>query len=161
MKILLLSDTHSYWDTDLESLCKNYDEVWHAGDIGDIQIIDNIKNITKLRAVYGNIDNHKIRQETKLDEIFNIDGLKFWITHIGGYPPNYTPAIREKIELIKPNIFICGHSHILKIIPDKKREILHMNPGAAGKEGFHKVRTLISFEIKNSQIINLNIIEKN
>ncbi|MFK2819640.1 metallophosphoesterase family protein [Flavobacteriaceae sp. LMIT009] len=158
-KILLLSDTHSYISDDILKYVNQVDEVWHAGDIGDIKVTDTIKNIKPLRAVYGNIDNAKVRTEFPLHNQFNCEDVTVWITHIGGYPGRYNPNIREQIKLHPPDIFICGHSHILKVMPDKKLNLLHMNPGAIGKHGFHKVRTMLRFEIDGKKIQNLEVIE--
>lgn len=158
-KILLLSDTHSYIGDDILKYVNQVDEVWHAGDIGDIKVTDTIKNIKPLRAVYGNIDNAKVRTEFPLHNQFNCEDVTVWITHIGGYPGRYNPNIREQIKLHPPDIFICGHSHILKVMPDKKLNLLHMNPGAIGKHGFHKVRTMLRFEIDGKKIQNLEVIE--
>jgi putative phosphoesterase len=158
-KILLLSDTHGYIDEKILNYCKNADEVWHAGDIGNHEVTDKIKEVSVLRAVYGNIDDKNIRSEFPLDQKFTIEGVSVWITHIGGYPYRYNPRVKESIFLRPPKLFISGHSHILKVQYDKKLKLLHMNPGAAGKHGFHKVRTMLRFEIENTEIKNLEIIE--
>jgi len=158
-KILLLSDTHNFIDDNILKYCRQADEVWHAGDIGNNLVTDKIKNITKLRAVYGNIDNATIRMEFPLDQKFILEGVKVWITHIGGYPNRYDHRIKEEIKINKPNLFISGHSHILKVQFDKKLNLLHMNPGAAGKYGFHNIRTMLRFELDNGEIKNLEIIE--
>ena len=158
-KILLLSDTHSHIDDQILKYVQQADEVWHAGDIGDLIVTDTIKKIKPLRAVFGNIDNHEARLEFPLHNRFIIDGVDVWITHIGGYPDKYSPAIREEIRKNPPKLFISGHSHILKVQFDKKLNLLHMNPGAAGKHGFHQVRTMLRFEIQNGKIENLEVIE--
>ncbi|MCF6182389.1 metallophosphoesterase family protein [Lutibacter sp.] len=158
-KILLLSDTHSYIDKQMLKYVKQCDEVWHAGDIGAIEVVDTIKKLKPLRAVYGNIDNHIIRAEYPLDAKFNIEEVSVWITHIGGYPNHYNARIRKEIQLNPPKLFISGHSHILKVMYDKKLNMLHLNPGAAGKHGFHKVRTMLRFQINKDKISNLEIIE--
>jgi len=158
-KILLLSDTHSYIDDKVLNYCKNADEVWHAGDIGNPEVTDKIREVSKLRAVYGNIDDKNTRSEFPLDNKFTIEGVSVWITHIGGYPHRYNPRIKEAIALRPPKLFISGHSHILKVQYDKKLKLLHMNPGAVGKHGFHNVRTMLRFEIENTDIKNLEIIE--
>ena len=158
-KILLLSDTHSYLDDQILKYVKQSDEVWHAGDIGNISLTDRIKKIKPLRAVFGNIDGKEIRAEFPLDLIFEVEHMKVWITHIGGYPNRYYPRIKEKIHIIKPNLFICGHSHILKVIYDKKNDLIHLNPGAVGKHGFHKIRTMLRFELDNGKIKNMEVIE--
>ena len=158
-KILLLSDTHSYIDDDILKYVKQVDEVWHAGDIGDLKVTDAIKQLKPLRGVYGNIDDAKIRVEFPENNRFMCEDVDVWITHIGGYPKAYNIRIREEIRVNPPKLFICGHSHILKVIPDKKLNLLHMNPGAVGKQGFHKVRTMLRFTIDGSKIENLEVIE--
>lgn len=159
MKILLLSDTHSYIDERILDYASQADEIWHAGDIGDLKVTDALKNVGVLRAVYGNIDSSEIRKEFPLNQRFEVEGVDVWITHIGGYPGKYSPAIRSEIQSRPPKLFICGHSHILKVIPDKKLNLLHMNPGACGKYGFHQVRTMLRFEINAGKIENLEVIE--
>ena len=158
-KILLLSDTHSYIDDQILKFVKQADEVWHVGDVGDIEVLDILKKLKPVRAVYGNIDNHIVRSEYPLDLKFTIENVSVWMTHIGGYPNRYDLRIREEIKVNSPKLFISGHSHILKVMFDKKLNLLHMNPGAAGKHGFHKVRTMLRFEIHNDKISNLEIIE--
>ena len=159
VRILLLSDTHSYIDNQILKFVKQADEVWHAGDIGDINVTDTIKELKPLRAVYGNIDNAQIRTEFPLDNEFIIEGVSVYMTHIGGYPPKYNQRTREKLQLDPPDLFICGHSHILKVMPDRKLDLLHMNPGAAGKHGFHSIRTMLRFTIDKKEIKNLEVIE--
>ena len=158
-KILLLSDTHGYMDADILKYVKQADEVWHAGDIGDIKVTNAIKKFKPLRAVYGNIDDNKIRSEYPENNRFMCEEVDVWITHIGGYPGAYNMRIRQEIKLHAPKLFICGHSHILKVMPDRKLNLLHMNPGAVGKHGFHKVRTMLRFTIDGSKIYNLEVIE--
>ena len=158
-KILLLSDTHSYIDAAILKHVRNADEVWHAGDIGDLKVTDTIKKLKPLRAVFGNIDSAEARLEFPLHQRFLCEQVDVWITHIGGYPGRYSPAIREELYANPPKLFITGHSHILKVMPDKKRGILHMNPGAIGIHGFHKARTMLRFEIDGSTIQNLEVIE--
>ncbi|NCP05883.1 MAG: metallophosphoesterase family protein [Flavobacteriales bacterium] len=159
IKILLLSDTHSYIDDDILKYVKEADEVWHAGDIGDITVTDTIKNLKPLKAVYGNIDNTLIRSEFPEHQRFMCEDVDVWMTHIGGYPKAYDVRVREAIRANPPTLFICGHSHILKVMPDKHLGLLHMNPGAAGTHGFHKVRTMLRFTIDGSKIDNLEVIE--
>ena len=158
-RILLLSDTHGYIDDQILKYVKQADEVWHAGDIGDINVTDTIKKHTMLRAVYGNIDGGKLRLEFPEWNIFEIEGLKVAMKHIGGYPGRYAKGVGEKLRQIKPDLFIAGHSHILKVMHDKKNNWLYMNPGAVGKSGFHKVRTMLMFEIDKGNIKNLQVIE--
>lgn len=158
-KILLLSDTHSYIDDRILEYAQQADEIWHAGDIGDISVTDKLAEIKPLRAVYGNIDDNKARAEFPLNNRFTLEGVDVWITHIGGYPGKYNPAIRKEITENPPKLFICGHSHILKVMPDKQLGLIHMNPGAVGKHGFQKVRTMLRFELNKGRIENLEVIE--
>lgn len=158
-RIGLISDTHSYLHPDVKRFFKDCDEIWHAGDIGNTVLSDTLKNFKPLRAVYGNIDGKELRLEFPLHQRFECEGLDVWITHIGGYPGRYHKDIRHDLEKNPPGLFICGHSHILKVIYDKKNQLLHMNPGAAGKHGFHQKKTLLRFEISKGKVENLEIIE--
>ena len=158
-KIALISDTHSYFGEDVEKYLKECDEIWHAGDIGDAITLDKYHNLKPVRAVYGNIDGIDIRIDTPEYQFFTIEDLKVLMIHIGGYPGRYTPGARELITRYNPDIFISGHSHILKIMPDKKYDLLHMNPGACGKKGFHKISTLILFDLDNGKIENVRVVE--
>ncbi len=158
-KILLLSDTHGYIGHDIIKYVKQADEVWHAGDIGDILVTDEIKKLKPLRAVYGNIDDDKARMEFPEHNRFMCEDVDVWMTHIGGYPNRYDIRVRNEIKKNPPKLFICGHSHILKVMSDKKLGLLHMNPGAAGKHGFHKVRTMLRFVIDGKNIKDLEVIE--
>ena len=158
-KILLLSDTHGYIDAQILKFVKQADEVWHAGDIGNLEVTDAIKNLKPLRAVYGNIDDKNARAEFPLDHRFEVEGVSVWMTHIGGYPNKYHQRIRAELQANSPTLFICGHSHILKVQYDKKLHLLHLNPGAAGKHGFHKVRTMLRFCLEKGNIKDLEIIE--
>jgi len=158
-KILLLSDTHSHIDDRILNYVHQADEVWHAGDIGDLKVTDTLKKLKPLRAVYGNIDDHEARLEFPLNNRFMCEGMDVWITHIGGYPGKYNIAIREELKENPPQLFICGHSHILKVQFDKALNCLHMNPGAAGIYGFHQIRTMLRFEIDKGKIQQLEVIE--
>ncbi len=158
-KILLLSDTHSHIDESMIKYVKQADEVWHAGDIGDLNVTDTIKKLKPIRGVYGNIDNSEARSEYPLHNRFMCEKVDVWITHIGGYPGKYNPNIRKEIQINPPKLFISGHSHILKVMNDKKLNLLHMNPGAIGKYGLHNVRTMLRFEINGKKIENMEVIE--
>jgi len=158
-KILLLSDTHGYMDADILKYVKQADEVWHAGDIGNLEVTDAIKNLKPLRAVHGNIDDSKARIEFPEHNRFMCEGVDVWITHIGGYPNKYDKRVKDEILKNPPKLFISGHSHILKVMPDKKLDLLHMNPGAIGKHGLHKVRTMLRFSIDGEKLDNLEVIE--
>jgi len=158
-KILLLSDTHSHIDDQILKHVDYADEVWHAGDIGDLSVTDTIQKLKPLRGVYGNIDNDKARMEFPEHNRFMCEDVDVWITHIGGYPNKYNLRVRDEIRQNPPQLFICGHSHILKVMFDKKLNLLHMNPGACGKHGFHKVRTMLRFVIDKDKIKDLEIIE--
>ena len=158
-KILLLSDTHGHIDDAILKYARQADEVWHAGDIGSLQVSDTLEKIKPLRGVYGNIDDHVIQKEFSLHQRFLCEGVDVWMTHIGGYPPKYNSSTIKEIKANPPKLFICGHSHILKVMWDKPRGILHMNPGACGKHGFHQVRTMLRFVIDGKDIKNLEVIE--
>lgn len=158
-KILLLSDTHSHIDDTILKYVNQADEVWHAGDIGDLKVTDTLKKLKPLRAVYGNIDDDKARMEFPLHNRFKCEDVDVLITHIGGYPGKYNPSLRAELLANPPQLFICGHSHILKVMFDKKHNLLHMNPGAAGVHGFHQVRTMLRFVIDGDKIKDLEIVE--
>lgn len=157
--ILVLSDTHSFLDNRFLYHAKQVDEIWHAGDIGSYDIIETLSKITTLRAVYGNIDNHEIRTQTKEILVFTSNSLTVLMTHIGGYPKKYSAEFKKEIELHNPDIIICGHSHILKVMKDTEHNALYINPGAAGNSGFHAVKTAVLFEISQGVPQNLRVIE--
>ncbi len=159
MKILLISDTHGFLDPLLEKHINECDEVWHAGDIGNPLVTEIISKTKPVRAVWGNIDDKDARTLYKEDEIFTVEEIKIYMTHIGGSPTKYKKRVKTIIENEKPSLFICGHSHILKVMYDKENELLFLNPGAAGNSGFHQVKTALLFEIEGSNIKNLRIIE--
>ena len=158
-KIGLLSDTHSYLHPKVFKYFKECDEVWHAGDIGNASIIDELANFKPTRAVYGNIDGQEIRKMCPKNQRFMCEEIDVWITHIGGYPKRYSTDVRELIKKNPPKLFISGHSHILKVMYDKNLDLLHMNPGAAGKYGIHKVITILRFNIDGKEIKDLEVIE--
>jgi|TARA_B100001964_G_scaffold84465_1_gene95327 putative phosphoesterase len=158
-QICLLSDTHGSLDERFLTHLNKCDEIWHAGDIGSREISDNLKKIAPLKAVFGNIDNHKIRLEFPKNLRFKCENIDVWITHIGGYPGRYDKRVRDELQGNPPTLFICGHSHILKVINDKKLGLLHMNPGAAGNSGLHKVKTILCFTVNKKKIQNLKVIE--
>lgn len=158
-KILLLSDTHGHMDDTILKYARSADEIWHAGDIGNLEVTDQLEAIKPLKGVYGNIDDHIIQKEFPEHNRFFCEGVDVWITHIGGYPTKYNVRVREEIKANPPKLFICGHSHILKVMHDKKLDVLHMNPGACGKHGFHAVRTMLRFQIDGEKISNLEVIE--
>ena len=158
-KILLISDTHNYLEPRLIKHIQNADEVWHAGDIGTIGICDQLEKLKPLKAVYGNVDGEDIRISYPENLIFNCEEVKVLITHIGGYPSKYPARVKQLLLEHKPKIFICGHSHILKVMYDKELNLLHINPGAAGVHGFHHTKTAVQFEIEGPEIKNLAVIE--
>ena len=158
-RIGLLSDTHSFLDPALLRHFEACDEVWHAGDIGNVAVANALEDFKPFRAVYGNIDGQPIRIRYPENQIFEVEGLKVLMTHIGGYPGRYTARVKTLIERHQPGLYICGHSHILKVIPDKKYGLLHINPGACGKEGFHRIRTAVRFVIENGRVGELEVIE--
>ncbi len=160
MEIALISDTHSdHLEEDVIHHLKDCDEVWHAGDLGTLPILEYCEQNYTFRSVYGNIDGRKIRRIAPLDNVFEVEGVKVYITHIGGYPGRYTKRVREKIVGINPDLYICGHSHICKVMRDKKLNLIHMNPGACGHVGFHTMRTMLKFSINNGKIDNLRVVE--
>lgn len=159
IRIGLLSDTHGFFDPRIAKYFSECDEIWHAGDVGDMEVIRLLSRIAPVVAVYGNIDGTPIRSRYPGHQRHNREGLDIWMTHIGGYPGNYDNRIKPEIYTNSPGLFISGHSHILKVMPDKKLGFLHMNPGAAGRNGLHKVRTLIRFEVDEGKMDNVDVIE--
>lgn len=160
-RIGLLSDTHGYWDERYLKYFESCDEIWHAGDIGSQEVADRLAAFRPLRAVYGNIDGQDIRLRFPEINRFQLEGADVLMKHIGGYPGKYAPSVRQILHTQPPQLFISGHSHILKVKYDPKLHLLHINPGAAGKYGFHKVRTLIRFSITDGNFSDLEVIELN
>ena len=158
-KIGIISDTHGFWDEAFRRYFYECDEIWHAGDIGNLNIIDKLEEIAPLKAVFGNVDSNEIRQEFQEDEVLEFGNQRIFLTHIAGKLGSYNQNIIEKIALYKPNVLVCGHSHICKVAYDKKYQLLYINPGAAGIIGFHKVRTIIRLELNEDEINNLEVIE--
>ena len=158
-KIGLLSDTHSYWDDKFMTHFADCDEIWHAGDIGSMEVAQQFEAFKPFRAVYGNIDGQDLRQEYPEVNRFTLEGVDVLITHIGGYPDRYDNRIKSTLFANPPKLFISGHSHILKVMFDKKIQCLHMNPGASGIYGFHQVRTLLRFVLDAGDIRDLEVIE--
>jgi putative phosphoesterase len=160
-KIGLISDTHNFLDPSVLEHFKNCDEIWHAGDFGTSIIAEQLKSFKKLRGVYGNIDGYDIRSVYPEQLVFMCEEVKVMMRHIGGYPPSYNPETKKELLIHHPQLFISGHSHILKIMYDEKLNCLHMNPGAAGKQGWHKVKTIIRFVIDGKDIRDCEVIELN
>ncbi len=158
-RIGLLSDTHGFLDSRIEQYFADCDEVWHAGDIGSMAVADWLEDFKPLRAVYGNIDAPELRRRYPQDQLFECAGLKVWMTHIGGYPGRYSARVRRLLPQHRPDLFICGHSHILKVVPDPEHGLLHLNPGACGHEGFHKVKTLLRFTCAEGKVQALELVE--
>lgn len=158
-RIGLLSDTHSFWDSKYEKYFSECDEIWHVGDIGSMEVADRLSAIAPLRAVFGNVDGGDLRHRFTEKYRFNCEGVDVLMKHIGGYPGHYDPSIRGMLFARPPKLFISGHSHILKVMYDKTLDCLHINPGAAGMSGFHKVRTLVRFVIDGTEIKDLEVIE--
>lgn len=159
IRIGLLSDTHGFLDENVFNHFEKCDEVWHAGDFGNLELADRLASFKPLKGVYGNIDGSDIRTIYAEQLVFMCEGVKVMIRHIGGSPPKYNPATRKELQIHQPQLFISGHSHILKVMYDEKIQCLHMNPGAAGKHGWHKVRTLIRFEINGKEMKNCEVVE--
>ncbi|MCX7986436.1 MAG: metallophosphatase family protein [Bacteroidales bacterium] len=161
LHIGILSDTHGYLPEEVLHFFAGCDEVWHAGDIGNIEVLNKLQNNFKVvRAVYGNIDGQEIRKQYPNSTFFNCESLKVFMTHIGGYPRYYAVGIKEKLSELKPKIFVCGHSHILRVIYDKELDLLHINPGASGKEGIHVMQTAVKITIDGEKINQLQVWEK-
>ena len=158
-RIGLLSDTHSYLDEAVFRHFTNCDEIWHAGDVGEESVMDALEAFKPTRIVFGNIDSVAIRKRTTEHLRFNCEGLDVWITHIGGRPGNYATPVRADLKANAPGLFICGHSHICMVKLDPSLRMIYMNPGAAGKHGFHQVRTLLRFEIETGKVQNVEVIE--
>jgi len=160
MKIGLLSDTHNWLDEQVFHYFGDCDEIWHAGDIGHLAIAKKLAAFKPLRAVHGNIDDPYIRINYPQDQHFVCEGLQVWMTHIGGKPPHYTPTVLTALQHKVPDIFVCGHSHILRVMHDSQHPpLLYLNPGAAGKEGFHQIRTLLCFTLQDKNISHMQAIE--
>ncbi len=158
--ITLISDTHSHLDDDILQHCTEADEVWHAGDLGDVSLIKTLQDANPIvRGVYGNIDDRSVRNLWPLNLEFECEGINVFMTHIGGYPGRYTGRVSKILNEKLPNLYICGHSHICKVVPDNKLQILHMNPGACGHTGFHAIRTFLRFDCSEGKISNLRVIE--
>lgn len=158
-KIGVISDTHNTIDNEFLEFFKGVDEIWHAGDIGDASVLDELEGIAKVRAVYGNIDGHHIRSYIREVEIFTLEDMRVIMIHIAGSPSNYSKQVKKLIMNEKPSVLICGHSHILKVIYNHKYKLMHINPGAAGKMGFHKYRTALKFTIEGDQLSDLEVLE--
>lgn len=159
MRIGLLSDTHSFIDAELLKLFDDRDELWHAGDFGSLEVIQTLVKNKPLKGVYGNIDNTEIQHLYPVDLSWSVGNFKVYMTHIAGYPGKYAARVKKKLLADPVDLFICGHSHILKIMKDPTMGHLHINPGACGHEGFHSMRTAVRFEIKGNKLINLEILE--
>ncbi len=158
-RIGLIADTHSYLDESIFKHFENCDEIWHAGDFGTIELADRLASFKPLKGVYGNIDDAAISSIYPENLFFQCEEVKVFMTHIGGYPPKYNSRVKPLIQEYKPQLFIAGHSHILKVMYDEKLHCLHMNPGAAGNQGWHKVRTLITFVIDGKEMKDCKVIE--
>lgn len=160
MKIGLLSDTHGFLDPKIADYFKDCDEIWHAGDLGDLALADELEKIKPLRAVFGNVDDKASQIRFPEDLWFTCEGLTVWMTHIGGAPPNYNPRVKRILKEKPPDLFICGHSHILRVKRDPNfKNLLYLNPGAAGNHGFHLIKTLLRFEITGKEINRMEVIE--
>ncbi|MBD5194164.1 MAG: metallophosphoesterase family protein [Bacteroidales bacterium] len=158
-KIGILSDTHGFWDSKYIKYFEDCDEIWHAGDIGDISIIEKLESICPVKAVKGNADFGEVARRFESIIIFEIENIKVLLTHIGGYPGKWAPNIKQLLKENSIKLMVDGHSHILKVIYDKELDLLHINPGAAGQQGWHKKRTLIRLDIDNSEFTKCEIIE--
>ena len=160
VRIGLLSDTHGYLDQAMTDVIRDCDEIWHAGDVGDVKVIHQLQSSGRpLRVVYGNIDSQAVRMEAQVELVWEVEKMKILMTHIGGYPGHYPSHMKKRIAMVQPDITVCGHSHILRVMYDKSLQHLHLNPGACGKEGFHKVRTLLRFTIDGDKVKDMEVVE--
>jgi uncharacterized protein len=159
MRIGLLSDTHGFLDDAVFTYFSECDELWHAGDLGSIEIFDRLMRFKPTRGVYGNVDGAQVRAAVPKDLTWNCDGLQVYMTHIGGYPGNYEARVKKELQRLRPGLFICGHSHILKIMRDPALELLHMNPGACGHHGWHLTRTMLRFTVETGKISAVEAID--
>ena len=157
--MLLISDTHGYCGPEILKHASQCDEVWHAGDWGDINHFQSLMSDCKIRGVYGNIDDLQIRKVFPEELYFEISGLKVYMTHIGGYPGRYKPQVKRRLQKLKPDLYICGHSHICKVVRDNSLGLMHINPGAIGLKGFHQKRTMMRFNIDNGRLIDVQLLE--
>lgn len=158
-KIGLISDTHNYFDPQLKDIFSDRDEIWHAGDIGNIEIIKQLEDIKPVRAVYGNIDDLSMQHQFPEDLWLSIDEMLIYMTHIAGKPSKYNARVLKEIRDKKPNLLICGHSHILRVMPDKVNNLLYINPGASGQHGFHTIRTVIKMTIAGGKVTDMAAVE--
>jgi putative phosphoesterase len=158
-KIILISDTHSYIPQNFWKFLDGYDELWHAGDVGNVNLIDKLKSVIPVRGIYGNIDGTEIRKEFPEHLIFTEQGVKIVMLHIGGKPYKYSSRMRELIRQHRPKVVVCGHSHILRVEFDKRDNLLYLNPGAIGNQGFHKVKTMLRFTLDNGEVKNMEAVE--
>lgn len=159
MRIGLLSDTHGYWGPEITDVVMTCDEIWHAGDLGGVDVLEQMESLRPVRAVFGNIDDHRVRAALSHDVAIEINRAKVFMTHIAGYPGTYNTHARSIIHDFQPDIVICGHSHILKVMKDPRNGHLHMNPGAAGHHGFHILRTMLTFTINDGTVGDLAVVE--
>ena len=159
MRIGIISDTHSYLDPSVFKYFSQCDEIWHAGDIGTLDVLQQLEAFKPTMAVFGNIDGHDVRAASPEDQVFVREGKKILMTHIARSLPRYNPRVRDLIKTHQPDVLVCGHSHLLKVQPDKANNLLFINPGAAGKHGFHKIKTLLRLEIQEGKIQNLEVVE--
>lgn len=158
-KIAILSDTHGHIDEQILEYCRGCDEIWHAGDVGSMEVIDKLREIAPLQAVYGNIDDQTLRRILPEHLTFETEGLRVFITHIGALPPRYSKQVKALLDTHRPRLFVCGHSHILRVIPDPARGLLYVNPGAAGHHGFHSIRTMLHLYLAGGKAHKMEVIE--
>lgn len=158
-KIALISDSHGFIDSKAYIHLESADEIWHAGDIGDLSVLDQIPSGKTHRIITGNIDGLEARQEFPEELFFEVEAVKIYMLHIGGKPPYYAKGVKNKLKSYSPQLFVCGHSHICKVEFDHGLNVLYMNPGAVGNHGFHIVKTMLLFELDQGQIKNLRVVE--
>ncbi|PIE83793.1 MAG: YfcE family phosphodiesterase [Bacteroidia bacterium] len=158
VRVGIVSDTHSHWDEEVEAFFADCAELWHAGDIGSLEVLDRMRAFRPVRAVWGNIDDAAMRREVPQEQDFTLAGLRVYMRHIGGYPGRYAPGVRRRLLELRPDLFIAGHSHILKVLHDELLGLLHINPGAYGREGFHTLRTAVRLELAGGKPVGLELL---
>ena len=158
-RIGLIADTHGYLDPRVERYFADCDEIWHAGDFGTLEVAQALERIKPLRGVFGNVDGPELRDAFPEHTRFTCEAMDVWLTHIGGYPPRYDRRVRQELQQSPPDLFICGHSHILRVVRDPQLGLLHLNPGAAGRQGFHTIMTLLILEITGQRVTRLQAVE--
>ncbi len=158
VRVGIVSDTHSHWDGEVEEFFAGCAEVWHAGDIGSLEVLDRMRSLWPVRAVWGNIDDAAMRREVPEEQLFDFGGMRVYMRHIGGYPGRYASGVRRRLLEVGADLFVDGHSHVLKVMNDRRLDLLHINPGAYGLQGFHRLRTAVRLEVSDGRPVGLEVL---